>query len=59
MSVIYVIPVDVHVPEYPADDAAQGDELEMVQEILAEAAQSIRLAGVTVRVGEPQYRRRV
>jgi hypothetical protein len=59
MSVIYVIPIDVHLPEYPADDAAEGDELELVTQVLAEAAASIRLAGVTVRVGDPRYQRRV
>ena len=59
MSVRYRVPIEVILPEYPADDAAEGDELEMVVECLTEAAQGIRLAGVTVRVQEPEYRGRV
>jgi len=59
MASIYVIPIDVHVPDYPADDAAEGDELEMVMECLQEAILGIHLAGVTLRLEDPQYRGKV
>jgi len=59
MSVRYVIPVEVILPEYPVDDGAQGDELELVEGILHDAVQEVDLAGVRVRVLDSEYGGRV